>query len=77
MLGLGLAGITLLVGVFLGVIVGIVVCVGFMRAELRTAQRGVEEARAALVAAGLGHLVPSGSESVPATPATCGEEVTP
>ena len=64
-------GLTLLVPAapFLGVVVGIVVCVFLKREELRIAQRGVDEARQMLLDAGLWPPDPAGSEPLPATPA--------
>jgi|tagenome__1003787_1003787.scaffolds.fasta_scaffold18399215_2 hypothetical protein len=64
-------GLTLLlpVALGLGVVIGICVCVFLKREELRTAQRGVEEARALLVAAGIDPTNPTGLGLDSATPA--------
>jgi hypothetical protein len=69
-------GLAALVFVFLGVFLGVLAGAFMAREDMRIAQRGVDEARAHLASAGLGHLafVPA---SRPAVPSELREEVTP
>jgi mannose/fructose/N-acetylgalactosamine-specific phosphotransferase system component IIC len=65
------------VGLFVGVVLGMIAAAWLHREDLRVAQRGVDEARAMLTAAGLWPPVPQGTEPRPADPYALGEEVSP